>query len=100
MKEIPDSVIHEPVGDPSPWLWARGAQARKSRRSGWFPPDRVLAAMQWTANLSPLDQQVCWMPGALWRAMKLAHRFRPEVLVTASLADKAGLLQTLDEATA
>jgi len=44
--------------------------------------DHALSAVQWVSEkAAPLDQRAYWVPGAIWRALRVARRFSPHIVL-------------------
>jgi glycosyltransferase involved in cell wall biosynthesis len=81
LAELPTSVVHESVPDASPWLLVRRLREWLRPRAIPFFLDRVLVAVLWACSKVAVDQQVGWLPTALWRGIRVVRRFRPNVLL-------------------
>jgi len=79
---VPASVIHESPPDPNPSRLARDLRRLLAQYRWSRPLDYGLAAIQWVGDkVTPIDQRVSWVPGATWKATRIARRFAPDVVL-------------------
>jgi hypothetical protein len=79
---LPASLIRESPPDPNPGQLVHRLRVRLPRGALWRPLERVLAAIQWLSDrVAIVDNRAYWVPGAVWRALRIARRFPPDLVL-------------------